>query len=244
MTYFFDSVETIEPGHGFTYYDSLHLSWLALFVVATVFSCIWYNKMSDPAKKRWKKIVATCIIIIELCKYVFRLSTGTFVLEDLPFHLCGLNIFMIAINAWKPNKTVNNFLYFTCIPGALAALLFPDWYALPLGNYMHLHSFIIHILLTMYPIVLLVNGELKPSIKDMPKALLLLLILAVLVFGLNQLWDSNYMFMSYVEDGNPLQIFENLWGNHLYGYPIVVAAVLLVMYGPLELVHKLRKNRN
>jgi len=43
------------------------------------------------------------------------------------------------------------------------------------------------------------------------------------------------------DPGNPLYLFEQMWGNHLLGFPVIIAGVLLVMYGPLELIRKIKK---
>ena len=44
----------------------------------------------------------------------------------------------------------------------------------------------------------------------------------------NLLLDTNYMFLMYADPGNPLYLFEQMWGNHLYGFPILITAVLIV----------------
>ena len=58
---------------------------------------------------------------------------------------------------------------------------------LPVMNFMHLHSFTLHILLVLYPIVLLAGGEVKPRAADVPKCLGILLAEAVAVYGVNLL---------------------------------------------------------
>ena len=120
-------------------------------------------------------------------------------------------------------------------------MLFPTWTELPFGNGMHMHSFTVHTLLAMYPFVLSVTGDIKPDIKALPKSLGLLLLMAIPIYGINLLLDTNFMFLMSADPGNPLYIFEQLWGNHLLGFPVIIAGVLLVMYGPLELVRKLKK---
>ena len=35
--------------------------------------------------------------------------------------------------------------------------------------------------------------------------------------------------MIYAEKGNPLYWFEQNWGSHLYGFPVLIAAVIAVM---------------
>ncbi len=240
MRYFLDTTETIQEGVGFSHYDGLHLIWLAIFLVVTVANCIWYRKLGNKGKDRWKKTVAILLIADEIYKMVMLFIGGRYNASYLPLHLCSINIFIIAIHAWRPSKLLNNFLYTVCIPGALAALLFPSWSSLPLQNFMHLHSFTVHILLALYPIVLAAAGELAPDVKAIPKCLLLLIGMAIPIYGINLLLDTNFMFLMEADSTNPLYIFEQLWGNHLYGYPIIIAGILIVMYVPLMIFRKIK----
>ena len=241
MNYFLDTVETIISGVGFPQFGALHLLWLALFLAITVLNCLWYRRMGLTARDKWKKVVAILLLSNEIFKDVMLIIGGRFMAKYPPLHLCSINIFLIALHAWKPYKALNAFLYTVCIPGAVAALLFPSWTSLPLQNFMHLHSFTVHILLVMYPVVLTAGGDLKPRAKDIPGCLLLLSGMAVPIVGINLLLDTNFMFLMYPEEGNPLYWFDQVWGNHLLGFPVLIAAVLLVMYLPVELYHRFKK---
>ena len=241
MKYFLDTSDTIPSGMGFSHFDGLHLGWLAFFVVTVILNCIWYRRLREKGKDRWRKTVAVLLIADELFKMIVLFIGGNYSWGYLPLHLCSINIFVIAIHAWKPNKLLNNFLYTICIPGAIAALLFPTWTALPLLNAMHIHSSSVHILLAMYPIVLGVAGDLKPSVKMLPKCLGLLVLMAIPIYGLNLLLDCNFMFLMSASKGNPLYWFEQNWGNHLLGFPVLITAVMIVMYVPMYLFRILRK---
>lgn len=138
---------------------------------------------------------------------------------------------------------MGGYLYTVGIPGAIAALLFPTWTSLPFANFMHLHSFTVHILLALYPIVLGMSGELTPSLKKLPQYLLLLVGMAIPIYGLNLLLDTNFMFLMYAEEGNPLYLFGQMWGNHLLGFPVLIVAVLIVMYLPMELYRMAKRRR-
>lgn len=243
MQYFLDTVETIPDGVGFPMYGPLHLIWLAAFVFVSVFCCIWYRKLSEKGRAVWKKTVALLIVADEIFKMAMLMIGGRYKVSYLPFHLCSINIFVIAFYAWKPTKTVGGYLYTVGIPGAIAALLFPTWTELPLGNFMHLHSFTVHIMLAMFPIVLTAGGEIVPRMRQAPKYLLMLAAMAVPVLGINLLLDTNFMFLMSADPGNPLYLFEQLWGNHLLGFPVLIAAVILVMFGPMELIRKLREKQ-
>ena len=238
MKYFMETSETIEDGVGFSLYDTTHLTWLLIATVVILCNCLWYRRLGSIGRNRWNKTVAVLLLLNEAFKMIMLIIGGRYQPTYLPLHLCSINIFLIAFHAWKPNAMLSNFLYTVCIPGALAALLFPTWTKLPVLNFMHLHSTTVHIELLMYPLVLAVNGVLKPSAKGIPKCLLLLLCLAGVALLANLIFDTNFMFLMEANKGNPLYLFEQFFGNHLIGFPILIAAILTVMYVPMELYRK------
>lgn len=244
MNFFMDTTGTIDDGNGFAHFDWLHLSWLVAFLVAILLSSLWFAKAGEKGRRYWKRVVAILLVLDEVFKQAMLFSGGRFELGYLPIHLCSINIFVIAIHAFKPSKLWDSFLYTVCIPGAIAALLFPSWTKLPFMNFMHLHSFTVHILLALYPIVLTIGGDIKPRAKDIPRCLLLLIMMAVPIYIINILIDQNFMFLMYAEEGNPLYWFQQNWGNHLLGFPVIIAGVLIVMYGPVELYHRIKKAKS
>lgn len=241
MQYFLDTVETIPSGLGFTYFGPLHLAWIALAVFFTLFSCRIYRAGNAERRGKMRRLYAGLIILNELFKTVCLIAGGNWEPKYLPLHLCSINIFLIAWHAARPNKMLDNFLYAVCIPGAAAALLFSSWSALPLCNFMHLHSFTIHILLFAYPIMLTRAGEIRPEPRLLPRSIGLLLIMAVPIQIINLTLDTNFMYLVYPEPGNPLLWFEERFGNHLIGLPFLLAAVCAVMYLPVVFLQPKRK---
>lgn len=239
MVYFGDTVETIPDGVGFSLFDGTHITWMIVFVIVTAVCCFRYRALSEKARAAWRKTVAALLVADELFKQVGLILAGSWLPEYLPLHLCSVNIFLICYHAFKPGHLSGNFLYTVCIPGALAALLFPSWNELPVLNFMHLHSFTVHILLAMYPIALTVAGEIRPDVKTLPKCLLILIVMAVVAYLINPLLDANFFFMAGASKGNPLYWFKVNWGSHLYGFPILVAAVIIVMHIPWIIARKL-----
>ena len=241
MEYFWDTSETIPKGVGFAHFSTGHMIWVAVSVIVTVLCCLHYRRLSPRGRDVWRKAVAVLLIADELLKQIPLWTCGTFILEYLPFHLCSINIFFIVFHVIKPNKTVGNFLYAICIPGAIAALLFPSWNKLPVMNFMYIHSFTLHILLIVYPAALVAGGDIKPRLKDLPKAMAMLLFMAVALYFFNNAFDTNFFFLRTVGKSNPLYWFKANWGNHLLGLPPIIAAVIVVMYTPIELYHSFKK---
>ena len=238
MKYFLDTTDTIAEGVGFSLFDATHITWLAIAAVVITLNCLWFRKMDDAARSRWQKTMALLLIANELFKHIMLIIGQRFEPDYLPLHLCSINIFLITYHAFRPSKLLDNYLYTVGIPGAMAALLFPSWTALPAANFMHWHSFTVHILLAAYPLVLTLSGKIKPDYRMIPKCLGLLIAMAIPVYLINLLLDTNFMFLMEAEPGNPLYIFETMWGSHLLGFPVIIAGVLLVMHLPPYLMQK------
>ena len=62
--------------------------------------------------------------------------------------------------------------------------------------------------------------------------------MAVPVYFINLALDTNFMFLMRAEPGNPLLIFEDLWGHHLLGVPVLGVIFIGLMYLILYLCRK------
>ena len=238
---FFIPSEQIPEGVGFRAFGLTHLLWLLAGLLLCVGACIFYRKLSPERRKKALQILGIYIVAQELVKDLVLILLGDFGWGYLPLHLCGINILLIAFDAFKQTKIVRNFLYYFAIPGAALALFFPNWTEMPVWNFFHLHSFTIHILLVLYPLLLVTTGQVSTDLKAAFKSILLLVAMAIPVYGLNLLWDTNFMFLMEPDSGNPLELFQQLLGSHLWGFPILLPVVILVMYLPLLLYKKRKK---
>ncbi len=227
----FDTVGTIPDGLGFSHFDTTHSAWLAAGVIVIVLLSVLYARANGHTRRTMRLIVGTLILLDEGFKWFTLLMGGNADVSYLPFHLCSINIVLIAVHMIKPTTLIDNFLYLICIPAAFAAMLFPTWTALPPTNFMHIHSFTVHILLAAYPIMLTVGGDIRPTIRQLPRCLLLLIIMAAAVYGVNVWLGTNFMFLMQADEGNPLLWFEQSWGSHLLGFPVLLPLVFAVMYG-------------
>ena len=179
MEHFLDTTETIGKGLGFKHFDALHISWLIIFVIIALGTAFLYKRCCPDNRKRMRFIIAGLLIADEIYKCIGLIVGGNYIADYLPLHLCSINIFLIAIHAFKRSEILDNFLYAMCMTTTLAALLFPTWTKLPLANFMHIHSFTVHILLFIYPFMLTFAGEIKPNPRKIPHCLLLLIGFAI-----------------------------------------------------------------
>lgn len=238
---FFKTQDNIPEGLGFAAFGPTHLLWLLAGLIFCVAACIFYKRLDEGRQNSMRRVLGSYIFLQEMAKNLVLVILGEFSWGYLPFHLCGINILLIAFDVIKSTKVVRNFLYYFAIPGAMLALLFPNWKEVPFWNFFHLHSFTIHILLVLYPLLLVSTGQVDTHIKSAFQAVLLLVVLAIPVYGLNLLWDTNFMFLMQPDSGNPLELFEQLLGSHLWGFPILLPVVIGIMYIPVLIMKKLKK---
>lgn len=243
--YFWYTEEIIPEGLGFSHFGPLHLACLALTVVCAVLGALFYRKLDERGRRRFRLTVGALMMIDEFFKDISLVVLGLWTPEYLPLHLCNINLFVVTFHALRPSRGLGNYLYTVCIPGALAACLFPSWTVLPPWNFMFIHSTLAHILLVMYPVALTAGGDIKPSVKDLPRCLLILCGLAGLAAIANLIigGDANFFFLCYAEPGNPLYIFQQAFGSHLIGFPVIITGVLLVMQTPWFLLERFRNRK-
>jgi len=240
---FFATKETVPEGLGFSTFDITHLLWLGAIFLFWVTSIIIYRKLTPKKRNIMRIFLGSSIIFLEIFKDIVAVINGTINFGHLPLHLCGINILLIAFDIFKSTKAVRSFLYYFCIPGALLAILFPNWTTMPCLNFSHIHSFVIHALLVLYPLLLVADGAVKANLKEIGKSVILLVLMAVPIYFVNMALDTNFMFLMDPEKGNPLGLFEQYLGNHLWGFPVLLPIVMFVMYIPLLVIskHKAKK---
>lgn len=235
---FFLPKEQVPEGVGFTTFGATHLIWLVSMALIAAVVIVVYRK-ADPKKKNIIRLILGWLIVFsEILKNIVAACTGTFGVGHLPFHLCGINILIILFDLFKPTKVTRNFLYYFCIPGAALALLFPNWTALPSFNFFCIHSFTIHAMLVLYPLLLINSDDFKPEIKQMLWSIVLLIAMAIPIYFINLWLDTNFMFLMDPEQGNPLGLFEQYLGSHLWGFPILLPIVMFIMYIPFFFIKK------
>lgn len=240
---FFTPEGLMPEGVGFKLYDLTHILWLSFFALLCTVSVIIYRKLNTKHRNIMRIGIAVTVITLETAKNIVAFAVGDFGIGHMPFHLCGINVLLVTFCIFKRSKTVENFLYYIGIPGAMLALLTPDWVKMPCLNYFHIHSFVIHMFLVLYPFVLVASGDLKPDFKSMPKCILLLIGFAIPALILNLIFDTNFMFLMDTAGIGFLQMFKDIFGAHQWAFPILLPIIMLIMSIPIIITNKIKKHK-
>ena len=180
-----------------------------------------------------RRVTAGAALAVELLRALLLMLAGEYGLGRLPLHLCALAIYIGFLHSLRGGELTGQFLYAFCMPGAVCALLFPDWSAYPAFHFMSVSSFTLHILLVGYTLMLVAGGELRPDTRRAPACLGIMLLIAVPVYVFDRLMGTNYMFLNWPLPGSPLEWFAFLGRpGYLLGYIPLLAAAWTVIYAP------------
>ena len=226
-------------------FGTYHLLWLFGVIIAAFAGSLIYRSLHARGRRVFQIVFSAFMLITEVFKHIVLICTDSFSVGYLPLHLCSINMFLCMANAIKPGVIKQELLYAICMPGAAIALLFPNWVDMPIINFFSIHSFTIHVMLFILPIILLVNKEIKPSIKNLPKAILCVLAICPPMYLFNRYFGTNFMFLNRPGMGNPLVWFEKFLGNpgYLLGMPIIAAALWFVLYLPFAVTNKVNSKK-
>ncbi|MCL2031558.1 MAG: YwaF family protein [Oscillospiraceae bacterium] len=246
------------PGHitGIAMYGPEHLLWLAAGAALWVAMALAYRRMGPENRRRTALALAWLIFALEAVRMALQGGLGVFTRHLIPLHLCGLATYLTLLHALRGAKSpageppsqknvlLGEVLYSLCLPGAVCALIFPDWVAFPILNAQSMQSFLTHIFLTAYPVMLVAGGDIRPSARRLPKCLLFIAALAAPIYILNKIIGTNFFFLNEPSPGSPLELFGML-GNpgYILGYIPIVGAAWLLLYGPPAIWRKLRDRK-
>lgn len=233
ISYLFDCTGTIPEGLGFSRFSAGHLLWLAAIAAVIAICCRRYRTLDAPGQHRFRAAVAALLLADELMKVVVLVATGQYTCEYLPLHLCSINIFTSLWYTLRPNRAAGSILYYLSLPGAAIALLSPTWVSLPFLNLMNIHSFSVHGLLMLYPLLLLTSGQLRPGPRELRAPTCFMLCAAPVLYCLNTSLGTNFMFLNGDEDNPILKAIDAAIGTryHILG----MAAIMVVVWTAMTL---------
>lgn len=242
--YFWKEIHDLPAGIGFGLFSRQHFAALLCCALGIAAVLRFFLKFSKKRQDAFLKTVALSLLTGNLLRDLFLLAVHRMSLAYLPLHLCSFAIFVYLLQAFLPDR----FLFFRkalgeiglvlLMPGTICALIFPDWTAYPLWNFMCLHSFIWHAVLVFYPLALFMSRRIQPSIRHLWYPILYLCILVPPTAIFNHFTGCNYLFIMRPPKGTPLELLYSLLGSYWrIGYALLVLAILFLIYLFLELLY-------
>ncbi len=243
----FWSNESYKAAYGedhiaFELFGGVHLFWLSLGILTWIFMPIIYRRMSEKGKKGVLITLVSIYLVWEVVTDIIYIVTGQWDNSLLPLHFCSINMFVCLFYLFKPSKLVAEHLYAICLPGAFFALLTPSWQIRPITNFFHIHSEILHILLVLFPILLIADGF-RPNFRRLWKIGLIALGLCVPIYFINVALGTNFFFINGTDGVGTFEMLGSIFPDYRIGLGLLIVVVWLVLYTPWIIWEKCKKNK-
>ena len=240
----------LPPGVGYPLWGAVHLAQAAavILIIAAVL-CAAGRRRKPDGMPRYVRIIPAVMLVMEIVKDLYLVRVGHFGLGYLPLHLCSLGIPVFLLSAFLPRPRGRTFFaeiaLVLILPGSIMAILFPNWTMYPVWNFMNLYSWAWHLLLVLYPLLLLRLGAARPSIRHILFPVIFLAAVVPPIYLFDRAYSCNYLFLLQPLPGTPLMWFHTMFpGRYLAAYAAAALAVIVSVYGVYALLLRAVESRS
>ncbi len=222
-------------GKPFAFFGAAHIGALLAIALLNVFLLRYRNK---PAAVRRNVCLAMTILLLldESAWHVWNIYHGTWnIQEHLPLHACSLLIWLTGIMLLNKNYRIYEFAYFLGIGGAIQALLTPDIGIYGFPHFRFVQTFISHGLLLTAAVYMTTVEGFRPTLRSLLRVIISLNIYMAVIFVVNQLIGSNYLFVAHKPPGPTLLDVLPQWPWYILAIEAIGLVVFLTLYVPFAI---------
>lgn len=221
---------------------------IKLIIVTILGIIVALKKNANKNKYEVEKIIKRCTIILWILEFViisFKLYTGN--IRDIgnyvPLYYCSLLLYAGFLSSFTKNlkRAGDVFLATGGIIGGIIFIIMPTT-SLPTYPMLHmvsLHSFFFHGMMVYLGILINKTKYIELKKEDFKYYAILVGIVCIFAYIVNQIFDSNLMFISKNFPGTPIEILYKISGPY---YPIVVSIGQMTI--PFFIVYYFLKLKN
>ena len=210
-----------------------------LIIITVIGIIIALKKTINKSKEEVKRIIKTCTIIIWIFEIIiisFKLRTGDIrdINNYVPLYYCSLLLYAGALASFakeKLKRVGEVFLATGGIIGGITFIIFPTTSLLtyPMLHMVSLHSFLFHGIMVYLGILINATHYIELKISDIKYYASLVGIVCILAYIINNIFNSNLMFISKNFPGTPIEFIYKFTGP--FFTPVVsVCQMILPFY--------------
>lgn len=243
MDQFLQYENELAPGSGFELWSLAHILWLLVLGLIAAVALLGARRCAGRGKRWIRSTFAICALLMQVLPALLIMWKGVYSKYTLPLHICSLASYAVFAHMLFAEKSVilSELLFFPFLPGAMCALLFPDWTMYPPCSFFSSAGFLVHGAIAIYILLCLDERIIAPSVRRWPIPVAFLVLYAGIMLPFDRAFAVNYGFLNTVSPGSPLVWLANIFGagiGYYVSYGGVVLGVMAVWYGVLWLRHR------
>ncbi|MGB0864758.1 MAG: TIGR02206 family membrane protein [Saprospiraceae bacterium] len=224
---------------GFKLFGTEHLVVIGLMIVLSIaLPIIAKRYLNDKQKLQLSRAIAVLASFWALAYVVILLFLGDFNYKtDLPLDLCNISALLLPFLMWNPRLRIHEVLYFWILAGTIQAILTPHLYN-GFPNFIFIKYWFVHCGLVIYAIYATVVFDLKPNLKSIFKSFLALQTYVFLVYGINYLLGSNYVYVMHKPPTASALDYLGDWPYYILAAELIAFVFFFIVYLPIALTKK------
>ena len=216
--------------------------WLTLLAMGII-GYLGIRKLQDYnpilLQNKWHQVFAYIALVNGIIWRFMLIEINDFhVNYDLPFHVCSLSTYMLAIYFWFPNQKLYDILFYWIMTGSTLGILIPDLVQ-PFPHIRFFAMFVSHGVMIFFIVYLFVVQHRRPSMTGYRLAFWILTIYAFgVAVPVNLITHGNYLFTLQPPDVNFFLI------RFLPPWPWYIPVLLGFFYFAFWVLHRLMNARD
>jgi hypothetical integral membrane protein (TIGR02206 family) len=220
-------------GEPFELFGTWHLLALGLIVIANVLIVLWGKGSTERGKTIFRWTLASILIIDEFFWHLWNIVAGLWSVQTtLPLHLCSIFVFLSAYMLVKKHYGIYEFAYFLGIAGATQALLTPDAGIYGFPHFRAFQVMVSHGAIVTASIYMTFVEGFRPTWKSLKRVLIGANLYMLVIFFLNFLIGSNYLFIARKPETASLMDLLPAWPIYILFIELIGIVVCLLLYSP------------
>lgn len=230
-----------NPKFLFIPFGLIHNIFTILAVIAAITIYLNRNKISRLNRDKVWKILRICsvILLLNMIIYTFgNLYFGSFNYKEmLPFHLCFITNYMFMIACFFKKEWLFHYTIFLSFLGPIPAILWPDLVS-TIDNFNFWQLVISHHVFMNISLFSYYALNYKITKFDLKKTYIYYLLLVLISYPFNKIFDTNYIFTNYIP-GNVVDLYPFL--THV---PTMVVMIIFSFFFFLVIYYVVIYTRN
>jgi len=220
-------------GAPFQLFGAGHLIAIAIIIAACLLLLYFRNAWDEDARRRFRYGLAIYLVIVESSWHIWSIYYGLWnVQENLPLHLCSVFIWLSVIMLIKKNYSIYEMAYFLGIGGAMQAVITPDAgiYALP--HFRAVQTLAAHGGIVLAALYMTWVESFRPTWKSFKTVVIWTNVYMVIVFFINLVLGSNYMFIAHKPEFPTLIDLLSPWPWYIPELEVLALIICFILYLP------------
>jgi len=218
-------------GNPFILFGIWHL--VALLVIVLInFAMLGFRGSSEKTRTIVRWSMAIVLWLDEASWHIWNIYWGHWTVAQLPLHVCSILVWLTGFMLIFKSFRIYEFAYFIGIGGAMQALLTPDAGIYGFPHYRIFQTMISHGLLITSAVYMTTVEGFRPTWKSLWRVVVGLNIYAVLIYPINLLLHTNFLYIN----GKPAtaSLLDALppWPYYLIYMEVLLVVVFLLLYLP------------